>query len=155
MKTISLDLRERILAMYDAGKNTRQEVANHYKTSLGFVKKLLCQRKRTRQIEPRHCFSGRKPKIKEPQRKALQKEGAAKPDLTLQELKDSLGLECSLPVIHYALVSMGLSYKKRRSMPANKTVPTCARPARAGNASNETGIPQNGSLSTKRRPKQT
>jgi transposase len=44
-----------------------------------------------------------------------------KPDITLAELRDAVGLNCTLPAIHYALEQMGLSYKKRLSMPASKS----------------------------------
>jgi transposase len=44
-----------------------------------------------------------------------------KPDITLAELRDAVGLNCTLPAIHYALEQMGLSYKKRLSMPAGKS----------------------------------
>ena len=54
MKTLSLDLRERILASYDAGKGTRQDIADRYDVSLGMVKKLLSQRKRTGDIASRY-----------------------------------------------------------------------------------------------------
>ena len=35
-----------------------------------------------------------------------------KPDITLSELRDAVGLNCTLPAIHYALEQIGLSYKK-------------------------------------------
>jgi hypothetical protein len=38
-----------------------QEIADHYRVSLGMVKKLLQQRKRTGDIGARHAYSGRKP----------------------------------------------------------------------------------------------
>ena len=47
-----------------------------------------------------------------------------KPDLTLKELRAGLGLDCSLPAIHYVLEKMGPTYKKRHSEPASKTVRT-------------------------------
>jgi hypothetical protein len=50
MKTLSLDLRERILASYDNLEGTRQEIADRYRVYLGMVKKLLQQRRRTGQI---------------------------------------------------------------------------------------------------------
>src|SRR5208282_2939371 len=37
MKTISLDLRERILAAYDADEGTREAVARRFRVSLGMV----------------------------------------------------------------------------------------------------------------------
>ena len=55
-----------------------------------------------------------------------------KPDLTLKELRLAVGLDCTLPAIHYALDKMGLTYKKRRSEPANKIVPTSPEPAGLG-----------------------
>ena len=55
---------------------------------------------------------------------------AKRPDLTLSELREAVALQCSLPAIHYALEKMGLTYKKRRSGPANRTVRTS--PGRAG-----------------------
>ena len=132
VKTISLDLRERILAVYDAGKSTREEVAKRFRVSLGFVKKLLCQRMRTGQIGPRHHLSGRKPKITQEQRKALRELVAQKPDATLEEMKARLHLECTPQAIHYVLESMKLTYKKRRSGPANKTGRTSNGHANAG-----------------------
>ena len=45
MRTLSLDLRERILASYDNEEGSRQEIADRYRVSLGMVKKLLQQRK--------------------------------------------------------------------------------------------------------------
>ena len=35
-----------------------------------------------------------------------------KPDLTLNELREALGLECSLQAIHVVLGKMGLTYRK-------------------------------------------
>ena len=63
MKTLSLDLRERILASYDSREGARQEIADRYRVSLGMVKKLLQQRRRTGEIDARHAYSGRKPLI--------------------------------------------------------------------------------------------
>jgi hypothetical protein len=55
VKTLSLDWRERILASYDNLEGTPQEIADHYRVSLGMVKKLLQQRKRTGDIGARHA----------------------------------------------------------------------------------------------------
>ena len=124
MRTLSLDLRERILASYDNADGTRDQVATRYRVSLGMVKKLLQQRRRTGDIAPRHHRSGRKPLIVAAHRRQMRTLLSKKPDLTLKELRAALELECSLPAIHYALVDLGLTYKKRHSAPANKTGPT-------------------------------
>jgi len=121
MKTLSLDLRERILAAYDADEGTRQDIANRYRVSLGMVKKLLQQRKNTGDIQARHHFSGRKPLILEDHRRRMRQWLAKQPDMTLHELREALSLRCSLPAIHYVLADMDLTYKKRQSGPASRT----------------------------------
>jgi transposase len=130
MRTISLDLRQRILDAYDHDEGTREEIARRFRVSLGLVKKLLQQRRRTGDIAPRHRFSGRKPTIVATHKSQLRGLLAKKNDLTLQELRTATGLQCSLQAIHVVLGKMGLTYKKRHSAPASKTVPTW--PGRAG-----------------------
>lgn len=121
MKTLSVDLRERILASYDAREGTREETANRYRVSLGMVKKLLQQRRKTGDIRPRHHYSGRKPKILDPHRRRMRDLLSRQPDMTLAELRQATALSCSLPAIHYALVAMNLTYKKRHFVPVSRT----------------------------------
>ena len=124
MRTLSLDLRERILTSYDHQEGTREEIAARYRVSLGMVKKLLQQRRRTGNIAPRHDRSGRKPTIVETHRQKMKALLSKKPDLTLKELRKAMDLNCSLPAIHYVLEEMGLTYKKRLCGPASKTART-------------------------------
>lgn len=121
MKTLSADLRERIVASYDHQDGTRQQIADRFRVSLGMVKKLLQQRRRTGDIRPRHHLAGRKPKILDAHRRQFRTLLTRRPDLTLSELRDATGLDCTLPAIHYALAAMGLTYKKRHSGPASKS----------------------------------
>jgi transposase len=132
MRTLSLDLRERILTSYDHEEATRNEVADRYRVSLGMVKKLLQQRRRTGEIGPRHHRSGRKPIILEAHHRQMRALLGHKPDLTLKELRAAVALKCSLPAIHYALEKMGLTYKKRRSGPASRTARTSRGRAERG-----------------------
>src|SRR5689334_8708859 len=113
MRTTSLDLRERILTSYDHQEGTREEIARRFRVSLGMVKKLLQQRRRTGDIAPRHRFSGRKPRITTSHRGQLRTLLAKKNDLTLKELRRATGLNCSLQAINVVLAKMGLTYKKR------------------------------------------
>ena len=121
MRTLSLDLRERILTAYDHDEGTRAEVAHRFRVSLGMVKKLLQQRRRTGDIAPRHRLAGRKPMIVSTHKSQLRSLLARKNDLTLRELREATGLPCSLQAIHVVLGKMGLTYKKRHSVPASKT----------------------------------
>ena len=150
-----MDLRERILASYDRGEGTRDQIASRYKVSLGMVKKLIQQRRHSGDIAPRHHLSGRKPLILESHKKAMKELLARRPDMTLEELRDETGLSCTLPAIHYALASMGLTYKKRLSGPASKTAPTSPEPARSGEGSKAGSIRRGSSSSTKVGPRPT
>jgi transposase len=111
-KTLSVDLRERILASYDEGEYTLQEVADRYRVSLGMVRKLRAQRQKTGDIRPRHRYSGRKPYFTPDKRRRLGEMIRQRPDLTLEELREALALDCTLPAIHYVLCGMNLSFKK-------------------------------------------
>ena len=155
MATLSLDLRERILACYDSGEGTRDQIARRFRVSLGMVKKLIQQRRRTGDIRPQHHRSGRKPKIVASHRQAIREQLKRRPDLTLEELRQALGLECTLPAIHYVLVDMGLTYKKRRSGRANKIDRTSSRPGGVGGGGKPGSTRIGLSSSTKARPKQT
>ena len=132
MRTLSLDLRERILDSYDKGEGSRDEVARRFRVSLGMVKKLLQQRRRTGDIAPRHRFAGRKPMIVASHRAQIRSLLAKKNDLTLGELRAALGLACSVQALHVVLGKMDLTYKKRRCTPPNKTVRTSPRRGDAG-----------------------
>ncbi len=155
MKTLSLDLRERIVEAYDAQQNTREEIAGRFRVSLGMVKKLLRQRGKTQELGHRHRYSGRKAKIVPEYGDKLKKLVAAQPDLTLEQIKEKLGMACTVPAVHYALIALGLTYKKRRSTRPNKIGLMSpkhggsGRPVRAN-------LPSGGwSSSTNQRPKQT
>ena len=155
VKTISLDLRERILAAYDDGEGTRAEVARRFRVSLGMVKKLLQQRRRIGDLRPQHHRSGSKPRIVTHHQDRLRTLLAKKPDLTLKELRAATGLACTLPAIHYVLVRLGLTYKKRRSGPASRTVPTSGGRGGTGGGGRPASIRRGWSSSTNRGQKPT
>jgi transposase len=132
MRTLSLDLRERILAAYDNDEGARAEIAHRFRVSLGMVKKLLQQRRRTGDIGPRYRFCGRKPTIVGSHRNQMRSLLARKNDLTLRELRAATGLKCSLQAINVVLGQLGLTYKKRHSAPASKIVQTSLGRVAAG-----------------------
>jgi transposase len=111
-KTLSMDLRERIMACCDEAKLTRAQTAERYRVSLGMVKKLLSQRKRTGDLAPRHRYSGRKALFTDAHRRQLRRLIDGQPDITLTEMREALELRCTLPAIYYVLRGMKLTYKK-------------------------------------------
>lgn len=153
MATLSLDLRSRILATYDEGHSTREEVARRYRVSLGMVKKLLQQRRATGDIAARHHRSGRKPRIVAAHHRQMRTLLRRQPDLTLAELRRAVALECSLPAIHYTLVKLGLTYKKRRCAPANKITPTSPGRGASGGGGKRASTRRGSSSSMKAAPR--
>jgi transposase len=153
-----MDLRERIVTACDVGGCTQRQVAERFQVSLGMVKKLLAQRRRTGDIGPRYCRCGAKPKILKTHQRRLRALVRRQPDLTLAQLRATTGLRCSLVAIHYVLVKQGLSYKKRRCAPASRTAPTQrgrGGPGDGGNGKPSVLIRRGWSLWTRPGPRQT
>ena len=96
MRTLSLDVRERILCSYDRDEGTRPEIAHRFRVSLGMVKKLLQQRRRTADIAPRHRFAGRKPLIVATHKSQIRSLLTQRNDLTLKELRGGHGTQVLL-----------------------------------------------------------
>ena len=132
MRTLSLDLRQRILDSYDKGEGTRPEIARRFRVSLGMVKELLQHRRRTGDIAPRHHFAGRTPMIVASHRSQIRSLLAKKNDLTLSELRAALQLRCSVQALHVVLGKMGLTYKKRHSTPVSRNARTSPEHGGAG-----------------------
>jgi len=113
MKAYSMDLRERILQDCDAGMEARQ-VALKYRVSESWIRRLKQRRRETGEVAPRRLGSRKQPKWL-PHAERLQKLVEEKPDATLAELRQLLGLECSLPTIARALRALQLTFKKSPS----------------------------------------
>jgi len=154
-RTISLDLRERILEVYDEGEATREQVAHRFRVSLGMVKKLLQQRRHSGDIRARHHLAGRKPMIMVEHRQEMDRLLKAKPDMSLKELREAMGLKCSLQAIHVVLGKMEMTLKKRLSAPASKTAPTSLGRVKNGNGGRAAGIQRGWSSSMNRVPRRT
>lgn len=128
-------------------------VAARFRVSLGMVKKLrLLLRRRLGEIGSLHHRACRKPPILPAHRGQLRRHLAAKPDLTLAELRAVTGLACTLPAIHYVLADMGLTFSKRLSGRPNKTGPTSSARGGGGAASKADSI-RPGSSSSRNRPR--
>ena len=152
-KPISLDLRERIVAAYEGEEGTREEVAKRFKVSVGLVKKLLQQKRRTADLRPRYRFCGRKAQLLPQHGQALQLLVAKEPDLTLAELKDRLSLPCTVAAVHWAVTKLGLTDKKRRSMRRSKADRMWRGPGGAGSGAKAGATRRDWSSSTNRRPR--
>ena len=122
MKAYSLDLRERVLRDCDAGMKTAA-VARKYSVSPAWVRRLQQRRRTTGQVGPAPQRHGPRPawaaladRIRVAVRQA--------PDLTLREYLERFALPLSKSALARGLAALGLSRKKSRSGPANRTART-------------------------------
>jgi transposase len=122
MKAYSMDLRERILQDCDAGMEVRQ-VAVKYRVSESWVRRLRQRRRESGEVAPRRSGSRREPKWL-PHAERLQQLVQATPDATLEELRQALGIDCSIHTIARALRALQLTFKKKSYTPRNRSVRT-------------------------------
>jgi transposase len=112
MRAFSMDLRERVMAAVEAEEGSYPELAERFKVSADFVKKLVRQKRELGTLEPQTHRCGRKPKVTAEHKEQLRQLVKHRPDMTLRELRDALRLEVSLKAIWDALQTLKLTFKK-------------------------------------------
>lgn len=110
MRAYSMDLRERVLADCDAGVRTIS-VARKFSVSASWIRRLKQRRRESGEIAPRRGKTGPKPKLAEYEEK-LEELVREKPDATLSELRDKVGVKVSLNTVWRTLKALGLTLKK-------------------------------------------
>jgi transposase len=129
MEAYSIDLRGKVLAAYDRGMKTK-EIAKAFAVSASWARRVKQRRRQHGELAPRPRIGKHHIKIDRARLAELVRE---QPDATLAELRDKLAIACSLSAIWAAINQLGLSFKKRRSTPRNRTAPTW--PSRGPNGS--------------------
>jgi len=127
MRPYSLDLRERVLADFDAGLGT-QAVAEKYRVSTKWIRDLRRLREETGGLAPRHGKVGAKPKLAAHSDRLVELV-EAKPDATLEELQRQLPISAGLSTIWRALRALGFTLKKSSARGGTATA-GCAGPPR-------------------------
>jgi transposase len=133
MVSYSLDLRAKVLGAYDRGMTTNA-IAQAFGVSPAWARRVRQRRREHGELGPRPRIGPRKFKI---DRARLGELVRARPDATLAELRERLGIQCSLSAVWNALRDLGLSYKKRPSTPRSRIV----RTSRRGGPSGSSGRP--------------
>jgi transposase len=118
-----LDLRERILAALKEDSSSLR-VADRFRVSASFVRKLRCQARDGGDIRPRH--GGGKPRLLKRKHEEKVLELVRKhPDATLLDLsrflQKSTGIAPSETTMWRTLRRLGITLKKRSSTPPNAT----------------------------------
>jgi transposase len=134
-RPLSLDLRERIVRAVEDGLS-RRAAAERFQISVSCAIKLVQRWKETGSAAPAP-MGGHKAYALAAHEKVVRKLYEARPDITLDELHERLkaaGVSVGRTSIHRFLKALGLTRKKRRSMPANRTGRMSRPRARSGAA---------------------
>jgi transposase len=113
MKAISEDLRKRILDTIQRGDGSLRQIARRFLVSVSFITRLLQLHRSTGSLEPRPHGGGNPPILSPEDLQQLRELVQKQPDATLEELRQRLGVSCSLMTISRALGKLGLPRKKK------------------------------------------
>lgn len=142
----SQDVRDKVLSAVDRGKKVG-EIVDLFSVSSAWVRRVVQRRRQHGEIAPRAMGGRRFSKI---DRARLAELVSQRPDATLHELRELLGVACALSAVAAALKKLGLSYKKRRSMPPSRTARTSPPAERSGSSGVRASTPSGSSSSMRR-----
>jgi len=134
MKAYPVELRTRIVAAVDGGVGSLPTVAALFGVSTNCVANYLLLRTETGALQPRPNPGGRAPAIGPERYDELRRLLAAQPDLTLEQLRDALGVDCSLAAVCRTLKKLDLTRKKKRCTPPSSSGTMSRRHARRGSS---------------------
>ena len=138
-RPLSLDLRERIIGAVEAGLS-RRAAAERFQTSASCVIKLVQRWNETGSAAPGR-MGGHKAFALAEHEGLVRQLCAEQPDITLDELHAHLAaarVQVGRTSVHRFLKALGLTRKKRRSVPQNRTGRTSPRRAPSGARVNPT-----------------
>jgi transposase len=113
MRPYSLDLRTRVLAAVEAHEGSWRVIARRFRVSLTFVAGLIQRQRHTGDVAPKPHGGGHPPALDEAARQRLRQLVQEQPDATLAELRQQLGLSCSLMAVWRALRQLKITRKKK------------------------------------------
>jgi transposase len=130
---LSLDLRTRVLADYQAGLSFAA-LGRKYSVSAEWVRRFIRRYEATGEVAARPQVMKKLP-FHRRHEAAIRSAVAANPSLTLERLRTALGLEVSIGTLHGALVALKISFKKKRSSPPSRRGRTSPPPGRSSASS--------------------
>lgn len=123
MAIASQEVRKRAIAAYEAGGVTQSQVAFYYGVDISTFERWWQRYRKAGQTAPRP--RGHRKAVYEGQdAKRLDALLKKRPDVTLEQLRQATGKDCSIMAVFRATRKMDWRYKKKRYERANKTDPT-------------------------------
>ena len=122
----SIDLRQRVINVYQAEEVTQRELAERFQVSQSFVTRLIRRHQQTGTIKPKSRGGGAKAKIEVPQLGQIEQLVEEQSDVLLRELcerwEEQTGIKVSISTMHRSLQKLKLTTKKKLCMRLNKKV---------------------------------
>lgn len=116
-------VRAKIVDEYTAGKSA-SSICQKYGVSRKTVYNLVNLQQSSGTLDANMQNVGRKPALNQVALEQLKKLILSRPDITLEEIKEEMGLDICLSAIHRIIKGkLGFTYKKRQYTPANETGP--------------------------------
>lgn len=113
---LSVDLRQRIMAAYEAKEGSQRQLAERFKVSLSFIRDLRRHHRETGSVEPKPHGGGAIAKLGEEQLPMIEALVTAQPDALLEELCERFagqtGVEVSVSTMQRAVCRLKLNVKK-------------------------------------------
>ena len=114
---LSVDLRQRIMAAYEAKEGTQRQLAERFAVSLSFIRDLRRHQRETGTLAPKPHGGGAIAKLGQEQLPIVAALVKAQPDALLSELCERFahqtGVEVSVSTMHQAVGKLKLSVKKK------------------------------------------
>lgn len=123
MRSLSLDLRWRIVTVVESGEFSLHEVGELFAVDLSTVVRLLQRYRRTGSVAPKPHGGGRARKLNAKAVTRLLELVKQQPDATLVELRDRLGISCSVMTIFRALQRERITRKKKTRHATERDTP--------------------------------
>lgn len=116
MRAYSIDLREKIVKLYEEGKISQRKLAKQFDVALSFIEKLIKQYRQTGSVEPKKRIVQTPTKLNHEQLMVLEKLVEENNDATLDELSQMLheqtGVLISRVTVARMLKKLNITFKK-------------------------------------------
>jgi transposase len=114
---LSVDLRQRILAAYEAKEGSQRQLAKRFKVSLSFIRDLRRHQRETGSVQAKPHGGGAVAKLGKEHLPIVEALVTAQPDALLEELCERFaqqtGVEVSVSTMQRAVCQLKLSVKKK------------------------------------------
>ena len=112
----SIDLRQKIINAYEAKEGSHRQLAQRFKVSLSFVKRLIRRYQETGEIKPKPHGGGARAKITGSDLEQIEQWVEKHPDILLRELcerwEHKRGIPVSIATMYRRLQDLNLTTKK-------------------------------------------